>query len=115
MKPLLILTLATALAAQVPPKLKDAFVPASYATAISRPLVNSRIKTVANDPAGTNAKLKLLFIGCGRQDSAFRTAQSLDASLTKANIRHTFFEMDGVHNYIVWRRCFEETATQLFR
>ena len=67
------------------------------------------------DAKGTNEKLKLLFIGCGRQDGAFRNAQGLDASLTKANIRHTFFQMDGVHNYIVWRRCFEETATQLFR
>jgi enterochelin esterase-like enzyme len=75
----------------------------------------TRFASLVSDPAGTNAKLKLLWIGCGRQDRAFSTAQNLDASLTKANIRHTFFEMDGVHNYVVWRRCFEETATKLFR
>jgi enterochelin esterase family protein len=83
----------------------------------SAPIGNfeTRFASLVSDAAGTNAKLKLLWIGCGRQDSAFRTAQNLDASLTKANLRHTFFEMDGVHNYIVWRRCFEETATKLFR
>jgi enterochelin esterase-like enzyme len=75
----------------------------------------TRFAALVKDAEGTNAKLKMLFVGCGRQDGAFRTAQSLDASLTKANIRHTFFEMDGVHNYIVWRRCLEETATKLFR
>lgn len=76
---------------------------------------DTRFAAQLADAAGTNGKLKLLWLGCGRQDGLFGASERMDASLTKAGIRHTFLPMEGVHNYIVWRRCFEETATQLFR
>ncbi|MEO7414847.1 MAG: esterase, partial [Opitutaceae bacterium] len=76
---------------------------------------DTRFKAFLDDASGTNSKLKLLWIGCGKQDSLFASSQRMDASLTANKIRHTFFEMEGVHNYVVWRRCFEETATLLFR
>ncbi len=76
---------------------------------------DTRFAALLADPAGTNAKLKLLWIGCGRQDSLFDFAQRMDTTLTAGKIQHTFFPMEGVHNYIVWRRCFEEAVTKLFR
>ena len=76
---------------------------------------DTRFKAILDDAGGTNAKLKLLWIGCGKQDSLFASSQRMSASLTAAKIRHTFFEMEGVHNYVVWRRCFEETVPLLFR
>ena len=79
------------------------------------PDFSTRFKDLLADAAATNAKLKLLWIGCGRQDPAFASCERLDATLTTAKIRHTFFAMEGVHNYVVWRRCFEETAPLLFR
>ena len=59
--------------------------------------------------------LLLGVLGCGKQDSLFAANEKLDATLTAANIRHTFLAVDGKHDYLFWRRCFEETATQLFR
>jgi hypothetical protein len=47
--------------------------------------------------------------------TAFATAERLDVALTAHQIRHTFFAMDGFHNYVFWRRCFEEAAPLLFR
>ena len=76
---------------------------------------DTRFKPLLDDSPGTNAKLKLLWIGCGRQDSLFAGSERMDATLTAKQIRHTFFAMEGVHNYVVWRRCFEETAPLLFR
>lgn len=76
---------------------------------------STRFKDLLADPAGTNAKLKFLWLGCGKQDSLFAANEKLDATLTTANIRHTFLAVDGKHDYLFWRRCFEETATQLFR
>ena len=76
---------------------------------------DTRFKDLLADATGTNAKLKLLWIGCGKQDSLFASSERMAASLAAAKIRHTFFEMEGHHNYVVWRRCFEETATVLFR
>jgi enterochelin esterase-like enzyme len=76
---------------------------------------DARFKPLLDDPAGTNAKLKLLWIGCGRQDSFFASSERMATRLTTAKIRHTFFPMEGLHNYVVWRRCFEETTPLLFR
>ena len=76
---------------------------------------DTRFKDLLADAAGTNAKLKLLWIGCGKQDWLFASTERMDASLREAKIRHAFFVMDGVHNYVFWRRCFEETAPLLFR
>ena len=36
-------------------------------------------------------------------------------ALSAAKVRHTFFPMAGRHHYVVWHRCFEETAPLLFR
>ena len=76
---------------------------------------DTRFQALLADAAGTNAKLKLLWIGCGRQDSLFAASERMDATLTAKQVRHTFFAMEGLHNYVVWRRCFEETAPLLFR
>jgi enterochelin esterase family protein len=75
----------------------------------------TRFKTLLDDPAGTNSKLKLLWIGCGKQDSLYGFSQRADGILTKAGIKHTFLDTDGAHDYRFWRRCLEETATKLFR
>jgi len=68
-----------------------------------------------DDPAGTNAKLKLFWLGVGRQDGLFTPNQAVATVLDSHGIHNTFFSMDGVHNYIVWRKCLEETLPLLFR
>ncbi|MBC8003761.1 MAG: esterase [Opitutaceae bacterium] len=75
----------------------------------------TRFKTLLDDPKGTNAKLNLIWLGCGRQDPAFERNRGIAELLTSHQIQNTFYEMEGRHNYAVWRRCLTEVAPLLFR
>jgi enterochelin esterase-like enzyme len=74
-----------------------------------------RFKAELDDSKGTNTKLKLLWIGCGRQDPVFERNQKFAELLTTHNIKNTFYPMEGMHQFAVWRRCFAELAPQLFQ
>jgi enterochelin esterase-like enzyme len=67
------------------------------------------------DPAATNKKLKVIWIGVGDKDLALAGAQGLDKMLTEHNIKHSFTTTPGVHEWKVWRYCFHEFAPLLFR
>jgi enterochelin esterase-like enzyme len=69
------------------------------------------------EPAVSNEKLKLLWIGCGREDddSHFGGSKRLSAFLTQHQITHTFRETDGAHTWMVWRRYLHEIAPLLFQ
>ena len=75
----------------------------------------NRFKALLDDPDATNARLKLFFIACGRQDGLFARSEQLDAALTARRIRHTFRPSEGLHNYAVWRLYLEQMAPLLFR
>ena len=75
----------------------------------------ARFKALLDDPAGTNAKLKLLFVACGRQDGAFARSEQLDRTLTAHKIAHTFHPTEGRHNFAVWRQYLGQVAPMLFR
>jgi len=75
-------------------------------------------KTYANLTANAgqvNSKLKLLWIGCGTEDSLFGASKSFSEWLTAANIKHTFRETGGAHTWMVWRRYLHEVAPLLFK
>jgi enterochelin esterase family protein len=67
------------------------------------------------DPKAANAKLHLLWIGCGTDDSLFSAAQSFSAFLDQAQIKHTFYTMPGAHTWMVWRNFLVQFAPQLFQ
>jgi enterochelin esterase family protein len=75
----------------------------------------TRFKALLDDPDGTNAKFRVLFVACGKQDGAFARSQQLDKTLTAAKIDHTFYPTEGRHNYAVWRKYLGEVAPKLFR
>jgi enterochelin esterase family protein len=75
----------------------------------------SRFKALLDDPEGTNRKLKLFWIGCGRQDPGFERNQRLSELLTACKVRNTFHASEGLHNFAVWRRYLVEVAPLLFR
>ena len=75
----------------------------------------TRFAKVLNDPAGTNKKLKLFWIGCGRQDTVFDRATKLSSTLTSHGIKHTFRATEGAHTYTVWRAYLAEFAPLLFK
>ena len=70
---------------------------------------------LAADPASANAKLKMLWIACGRLDRGFEGVQKLNDDLTKAGVRHTYKPTDGAHDWINWREYLTETLPLLFQ
>lgn len=75
----------------------------------------SRFQGLLDEPDRTNKKLKLLWISCGRQDSAFDRNQKLSELLTAHQVRNTFHPTEGLHNFAIWRRYLVEVAPLLFR
>lgn len=87
---------------------------AAFSSAIP-PNFETRFKPLLDDPQGTNKKLKLLWIGCGRQDSAFERNEKLSELLTTRGVRNTFHPTEGLHNFAIWRKYLVEVAPLLFR
>lgn len=79
------------------------------------PDFDTRYAKLLNDPKGTNAQLKALWIGCGRQDSIFVRSQRFAAILEGRKIVHTFRATEGAHTFTVWRQYLNEFAPLLFR
>ncbi len=75
----------------------------------------TRFKRLLDDPKGTNSKLKLLWIGCGKQDSLFARSQALSEMLASRQITHVYRPTEGGHTYTVWRGYLEETVPLLFK
>jgi enterochelin esterase family protein len=74
-----------------------------------------RFESVLANPKQTNERLKLLWIGCGRDDSLFERSQKLASLLRAHEVRHTFRDSEGAHTYTVWRAYLAELAPLLFR
>jgi enterochelin esterase family protein len=74
----------------------------------------TRYPQLVADPKGTNAKLPVIWIGCGTQDPLDQGAKALDAELTKVKINHTYKDRDGGHVWPVWRWALSEFAPLLF-
>lgn len=62
-------------------------------------------------PAGS---LKLLWLGCGTEDSLLAPNREFSGFLKATGVAHTFKETSGAHTWIVWRRYLQEVAPQLF-
>jgi len=67
------------------------------------------------DAKGTNEKLKLLWIACGKDDRLVEQAQQMSALLKQKDIRHEFLATAGNHSWPVWRRYLADFAPLLFR
>jgi enterochelin esterase family protein len=67
------------------------------------------------DAAATNKKLKLFWIGCGKQDGAFASAKNIDEVLTQHGIEHIFAPSEGAHTWRNWRSYLNQMAPLLFR
>ncbi len=73
------------------------------------------IAGVLNDPAGANAKLKLLWIGVGKADFLLQRNQEFIATLKEKDIRHEWHLTDGNHSWPVWRLYLADLAPKLFQ
>ena len=62
-----------------------------------------------------NKKLKLLWIGIGKDDANVANSQSLSENLTQSGITHMFRLTEGRHEWVVWRHHLREVAPLLFK
>jgi enterochelin esterase family protein len=68
------------------------------------------------DPAATNKKLKLLWLGVGKDDQLVGPqAKALEATLVAKGIKHVYSVSEGRHEWVVWRHALYEVAPQMFR
>ena len=70
---------------------------------------------ILNDPAATNEKLKLLWIGVGKDDFLLQRNQEFIATLKEKDIRHEWHLTDGNHSWPVWRLYLADLAPKLFQ
>lgn len=78
--------------------------------------IESEHAALLKDSDGTNAKIDLLWIGCGRQDPSHFTGSERLAQVLETNkIRHTWVPSEGYHNYFLWRNHLTEVLPLLFK
>jgi enterochelin esterase family protein len=73
------------------------------------------VKPVLDDAAGTNARIKLLWIAIGKDDFLLPRDQTFIATLKEKGIQHEFLLTDGGHAWPVWRQYLIDFAPRLFK
>ncbi len=86
----------------------------AFSAAIPADFEKDFAQAIAN-PKDVNAKLKVLWFACGRQDSLFERSQKFSDLLDSRQIKHTFRPSEGAHVFKVWRLYLSEFAPLLFR
>jgi len=66
------------------------------------------------DGATVNRQVKLLWIGCGKDDFLLKRNEEFIALLKEAGIQHEWHLGDGDHSWPVWRRYLADLAPRLF-
>ena len=73
------------------------------------------LANLTRDVAATNRRIKLLWIGCGKDDFLLARNRQFVSWLAKHKIAHTYRETKGSHQWMVWRRYISEFLPLLFR
>jgi enterochelin esterase family protein len=73
------------------------------------------VAALRSDVAKNNERLKLLWIGIGKEDVGLKANRDLDAALTDLGIRHEYRETEGAHRWSVWRAYLNDFLPRLFR
>lgn len=68
-----------------------------------------------NLDAGTNKKLRLLWIGCGNDDKLLTSNQQLCEWLETKGVKYKWVELPGQHSFRVWRRDLAQFVPLLFQ
>jgi enterochelin esterase-like enzyme len=74
------------------------------------------LKATLDAGAKNNERIKLLWIGCGKQEEGrFASNEQFVKLLTDHEIKTTFVGLDGLHNYTLWRKFLAQIAPLMFR
>ena len=87
----------------------------AFSAALRAQNVEEQYKDILGDAPGTNKKLKVFYIACGKADSLFAPAQAFDEILTRHEIHHSFAPSEEGHVWRNWRNYLADFAPQLFR
>ena len=71
-------------------------------------------KELVADTKKVNGEFKLVWVGCGSDDTLFQSVQAFSKTLDSSGVKHVFRETDGAHTWLNWRRYLAEVAPQLF-
>jgi enterochelin esterase-like enzyme len=66
------------------------------------------------DAPAVNARLRLLWIGVGTEDSLHDGVRGSHENLQKAGVKHVWVESPGAHVWTVWRKYLADFAPRLF-
>lgn len=88
-----------------------------YSAAIGGPFMNAEaeFKEVLEKPGRLNSNLRLLWIGCGKQDFLYQANRQFVDLLKAKGVSVLYHETEGSHVWSVWRRYLHDTAPLLFR
>lgn len=73
------------------------------------------IASALNDSRATNKKLKLLWIGCGKDDFLLQRNQEFIALLQTKNLQHEWHLTEGNHSWPIWRVYLVDFMPRLFQ
>jgi enterochelin esterase-like enzyme len=71
-------------------------------------------KKLLADTKKVNGEFKLVWVGCGTDDTLFKSVQAFSQMMNASGVKHVFRETDGAHTWLNWRRYLAEVAPQLF-
>lgn len=73
------------------------------------------LKPFLDAGAKNNELIKLLWIGCGKQEPRFGSSEQFVKLLSDHQIKSTFVGLDGLHNYTLWRKFLTQMTPLMFR
>jgi enterochelin esterase-like enzyme len=85
----------------------------AYVGAFSGP--GNRAEWEKADPAMLNNKLKVLWFGCGTEDSLYPAVKGMDQLLTQRQVKHTFYSSGLGHSWPNWQTYLSIYAPLLFQ
>jgi enterochelin esterase family protein len=77
--------------------------------------INERAPGIFNDSVRINTALRLLWIGCGKDDPRFPGHSKLADGLSQKGIHHVVYNVPGGHEWLVWRQELERFMQYLFK
>jgi enterochelin esterase-like enzyme len=73
-----------------------------------------KFESTIADTKKVNSQLKLLWVGCGTEDTLYKSVESFSQMLQAAGVKSTWRSSGGAHTWLVWRKYLAEVAPLLF-
>jgi enterochelin esterase-like enzyme len=88
-----------------------------FSAAVGGPFMNAEAEfnEALARPHFLNSKLRLLWIGCGKQDFLYQANLQFVDMLKNKGVKVLYHETEGSHVWSVWRNYLNETASMLFK